>query len=144
MDIVLCVYFTKTNIHTFIIQRSKASSDFEASCKRCMPLSSLCIGDHEEKKYVFGLSTLGFSELIPNSIILSDPTDFMRIPIIPSILLNDLLVCRSIDPGWREDSLILLTPGHQGEVFQVVSRTHIPFVVCLFCGYLYQLFHHYK
>lgn len=80
MDVILCVYLSKSNIHTLLIQKSIASSDYEIHCQRSIPLSSLCISENGRKEYIFGLDASGFSELLPNSVVLKDPADFMRIP----------------------------------------------------------------
>lgn len=81
MDVVLCVYLTKTSIHTLLIEKSKASSDFEIRNKRCIPLSSICISNETKRDYIFGLDISGISELIKAGTNLSEPSDFMHIPI---------------------------------------------------------------
>ena len=86
MSVVLCVYLNKSNIHTFLIQKSCSSSDYEVCCRKTIPLSSLFIADKERNRIVTGLDLTDLDILFPNSVVLSDPIDYMRIPIIPGII----------------------------------------------------------
>ena len=63
-----------------VIERNEFSNQCESSGKRTTPLSSLCMLDESGMHYVFNFDVSGFSNLLPNSAVLSSPGEFLFVP----------------------------------------------------------------
>lgn len=92
MSVILCVYLSKSSIHTFLIRKSISSSNYEVCCRQTIPLSSLFIADNDNNRIVTGLDLSDLDSLFPNSVLLSDPSDYMRIPVITGIVLKSYVI----------------------------------------------------
>lgn len=80
MSVVLCLHFQQSSLTSTVIERNEFSNQCEGSGKRTTPLSSLCMLDESGMHYVFNFDVSGFSNLLPNSAVLSSPEEFLFVP----------------------------------------------------------------